>query len=72
MKNNKQIMELELPHPEAADLTTRAAQAGVPTSFYLGILALSGAYGAMHPEVEAFRKRATAGQSGTRTQEEEK
>lgn len=72
MKKNKQIMELELPHTEAADLTTRAAKAGVPTSLYLGILALSGAYGAMHPEVESFRKRATVGQFGPKTQEEEK
>lgn len=71
MKKDLKIMELEIPTPEAADLTTRAAAEGVPTSIYLGILALSGAYGATHPEVAAFRKRAKSGQSGPKTQDAE-
>lgn len=71
MSNDKKIMELELPVPEAAELTTRAAQAGVPTSEYLGIQALAGAYGNLHPAVVAFRKRANPGINGPETPENE-
>ena len=67
MKNGKQIMEIALPIPEAADLATRAAQAGIPTGEFIGIQALAGAYGHLHPEVVAFRNRAKAGQIGTET-----
>lgn len=68
MKNMKKIMEVALPHTEAADLTTRAAKAGVPTSEFIGIQALAGAYGLMHPEVQAFHKRVNNRQSETKTQ----
>lgn len=67
MKNDNEIMEVALPTPEAADLTTRAAQAGVPTAEFLGIQVLAGAYGILHPLVAAFRNRANLGQSGTKT-----
>lgn len=60
-------MELELPVAEAADLTTKAAKAGVPTSEFLGIQALAGAYGHFHPVVAAFRKRANSGINGPET-----
>lgn len=67
MKNANQIMDVALPHPEAADLTTRAAQAGVPTAEYLGIQVLAGAYGHQHPHVKAFNKRVKAGITGPET-----
>ena len=46
-----------------------AAAAGVPTSEYLGIQALAGAYGHSHPAVSAFRNRAKTGVNGPKTQE---
>lgn len=71
MKNNNQIMDVELPIPEAADLTTKAAQAGVRTAEYLGIQVLTAAYGHLHPEVIAFKNRANQGINGPKTQGEE-
>ena len=68
MKNSKQIMDVALPSPAAADLTVRAAQEGIPTCDYLGILVLSGAYGAAHPIVKEFRNRPNQGVSGPKTQ----
>lgn len=69
MKNNKKIMEVALSHPEAADLATKAAQAGIPTSEFLGIHVLASAYGILHPEVLAFRNRANQGINGPETRE---
>lgn len=68
MKSSNQIMDVALPHPEAADLTTRAAKAGIPTAEYLGIQVLAGAYGHQHPEVKAFNKRVNLGINGPETQ----
>jgi hypothetical protein len=70
MKNGNQIMDVELPTPEAAELTTKAAQAGIPTSEYLGIQVLTAAYGVFHPEVVAFRNRSKTGINGPETPEE--
>jgi len=67
MNNDRRIMELSLPVPEAAELTTKAAEEGVPTSEYLGVLALTGAYGVSHPVVVAFRNRPKAGINGPQT-----
>ena len=69
MKNANQIMALELPNAEAADLTVRAAQFGVATPIYLGMLVLSAAYGVNHPLVAGFNKRPKAGQFGPKTQQ---
>lgn len=71
MKKAQKIMEVALPHPEAAELTTNAAQAGIPTAEYLGIHVLAGAYGALHPAVVAFRKRPKTGINGPKTHEVE-
>lgn len=67
MKNTNQIMGVELPTPEAAELTTKAAQAGITTAEYLGIQVLAGAYGLLHPIVVAFRKRDKSGINGPKT-----
>lgn len=67
MKNSNQIMEVALPTPEAAELTTRAAQAGIPTNEFLGIHVLASAFGNLHPLVLAFRNRANSGINGTET-----
>ena len=69
MKNSKQIMDVALPTPEAADITVRAAKEGMHTDEYLGILVLSGAYGISHPLVKAFHNRPKQGQFGPKTQE---
>lgn len=53
-----------LPAEAVRDLTIRAAQRGVPAPQFLGIQALRGAYGALHPDVVAFEKRAIQGQEG--------
>lgn len=60
-------MHIALPEREAADLTRRAQAEGVPLPEYLGVQALAGAYGLLHPLVRAHRKRAKAGQTGTKT-----
>ena len=67
MKKEHQIMNVALPHPEAADLTTKAAQFGIPTAEYLGIQVLTAAYGHLHPEVVAFKNRANSGINGPET-----
>lgn len=54
-KNNVNL-EIEIPGPEAADLTSKAAAKGVPTPEYLGYHALRSAYGFMHPRVVAFER----------------
>jgi len=64
MKNPIQITEIALPVPEFADLSVRAAQQGVSTAHYLGVLALAGAYGFRHPVVVAFDERAKPGING--------
>lgn len=68
MKKDKKIMEVALSHPVAAEMTSKAAAAGIPTAEYLGIHVLAGAYGLLHPEVLAFRKRDTLGINGPETQ----
>lgn len=65
MKEPTVFNNIELPLAEMAELATRASLAGVSTPYYLGILVLSAAYGAMHPDVIAFRKRPNPGISGT-------
>lgn len=69
MKKPSEIMEVELPAAEAADITVKAAQAGISTSEFIGIHALAGFYGQLHPEVVEFRKRPNPGINGTKTQE---
>jgi Zn-dependent alcohol dehydrogenase len=71
MKKPNQIIEVSLPHPEASELVIRAAQAGVPAAEYIGIQALAGAYGNLHPVVVEFRSRDKAGVFGTKTLESE-
>jgi hypothetical protein len=71
MKNDNKIMEISLPNPEAADLTVKAAQHGIPTAEYLGIQAIAGAYGQMHPKVIDFRNRAKNGINGPKTPDAE-
>lgn len=65
-------MGIELPNAAAADLTTKAAQAGIPTHEYLGIQALAGAYGICHPEVVAFNNRSKPGITGPETNGDQK
>lgn len=50
-----------------ARLTTRAAQAGVPTAEYLGVHVLASAFGVLHPTVQALRKRDRLGIFGPET-----
>lgn len=55
-----------LPMPEAADLALQAARLGVPLGEYVGVQALQGAYGALHPVVlEAGKAWASLGRRGT-------
>ena len=60
-------MELSLPIEAAADMTTKAAEAGIPTQDFIGIQALAGAYGQSHPEVIEFNKRTKKGVNGPKT-----
>lgn len=71
MKKHNQIMCVSVPVEDAADLLTRAARMGMPTDEYLGVLLLSGAYGALHPVVKAAKLRPILGQSGTETHDGE-
>lgn len=64
MKKPIQIIEVEIPVAELADLSLRAAAAGVSRPRYFGILLLSGAYGISHPDVMAYAKRDKAAVSG--------
>jgi len=64
IENDKQIIKIEIPLAEAADMATRAAAMGVSLAYYGGILALQGAYGFMHPDVIAHRTRPSAGVCG--------
>ena len=59
-----EVLEVTLPAPVAADLIIRAAQVGIDTAEYLGILVLRSAYGALNPTVTAFEQRAKAGKVG--------
>ena len=54
-----------LPANEARDLVLRAAEQGFTTPEWLGFLIMLSAYGALHPEVQAFQARARLGQKGT-------
>lgn len=71
MKKPNQIIEVSIPHPEAADLAIKAAKAGIPAAEYIGIQALAGAYGNLHPVVVEFRSRDKAGVFGPKTLENE-
>lgn len=64
-------MDVSLPVPEASDLTTRAASAGLSTPEFLGYHVLRSAYGALHPHVVAIDTRACQGNSGTDRPSEE-
>ncbi|EXI76521.1 MAG TPA: hypothetical protein PK440_00670 [Candidatus Accumulibacter phosphatis] len=64
MSNPREIMQVSLPVPEAADLATRAAAANMPLAEYLGFHVLSSAYGLLHPDVRAFMRRAMSGVYG--------
>lgn len=68
MNKLREIMQVSLPVPEAADLATRAAAANVPTAEYLGYHVLSSAYGLLHPDVTAFLTRAKTGIYGPITE----
>ena len=67
MKNTRKIMEVALPVPEAADLAMRAADRGMPTPDYLGLLVLSAAYGVSHPVVAAAARVPNVGICGSET-----
>lgn len=68
-------LEIELPTPEAADLTSRAAAEGVSTPVYLGYHAMRSAYGVLHPAVQRFERNCLGmdwdelGQSGDEDEE---
>lgn len=64
MKKPRQITDVELPVGEMAELALRAAAFGVSSAHYIGILALSTAYGVLHPDVQEFNQRPKAGISG--------
>lgn len=66
----KQIIAIEVPVAEAADMAIKAARAGVSLAVFGGVLALQGAYGFMHPEVVAFRARPKPGVCGPETEGE--
>jgi len=70
MSNRREVMQVSLPMPEAADLVTRAAAARMPIAEYLGFHVLSSAYGLLHPEVRGFMARAVAGVYGPETEPE--
>ena len=72
MNNSSEIMDIALPIEVAADMTSKAASHGVPTHEYLGIVAIAGAYGHLHPKVIEFKRRAKAGINGPETQGAEK
>ena len=55
-----------LPAPEAADLAVMAARSGISTPDFLGYHVLRSAYGAMHPQVQAFETAAQVGTSRER------
>lgn len=67
MRKPTVISEVELPVAEYGDLAAKAAVTGVSMRRYLGILVLTAAYGALHPDVTAYRKRANPGVSGPET-----
>lgn len=64
-------MDVSLPVPEASDLTTRAASAGLSTPEFLGYHVLRSAYGILHPQVVAIDTRTCQGNSGTKRPSEE-
>lgn len=58
-------LDIDLPTPEAADLTTKAAATGLTTPEFLGYHVLRSAYGALHPRVVEIETRAIQGIVGT-------
>jgi hypothetical protein len=65
-----QLMGALIPAPEAADLTIKAAQAGMDVAEYIGLHALRSAYGALHPRVVAFERWDKPGGFGHHMDEE--
>lgn len=66
MNRGRKTVEIDLPELEAAEMAARAAMVGAQTAEFMGIQALKGFAGAMHPEVVAFETRANQGRSGTK------
>lgn len=71
MKKTKQIIEVELPVAEAADMMTKAAAAGVSLAHFVKVHVMQGVYGVLHPIVIEFRNRPKNGICGPQTQEGE-
>lgn len=69
MKKSKQIIEVELPVAEAADMLTRASSAGVSLAHFVKVHVLQGVYGVLHPAVIEFRNRPKKGICGPETPE---
>lgn len=68
-KKIKQIIEVEMPVAEAADMMTKAAAAGVSLAHFVKVHALQACYGIFHPSVIEFRSRPKKGICGPQTQE---
>lgn len=67
-ENPNQIIGIEIPTAEAADMLTKAAAAGVSLAQYAGVQALRGCYGIFHPNVMDFYSRPRQGICGPETQ----
>ena len=72
MRNDREIIEIEVSVAESADISIKAAKVGMSTKEYAGIQCLQGVYGIFHPLVAAFHKRTKHAVIGTKTQGEEK
>ncbi|KKJ05647.1 hypothetical protein [Burkholderia gladioli] len=67
MATDKVEQAVMLPLAEAAELATRAAANGVPTTEFLGMHVLRSAYGALHPGAAPLARieaRDISGQDG--------
>ncbi len=58
-------LDIHLPAPEAADLTSKAAAKGLSTPEFLGYHALRSAYGVLHPRVAEIEAKDVLGRAGT-------
>ncbi|MCP1121593.1 hypothetical protein ACQUFY_20960 [Robbsia andropogonis] len=65
MTEGRKVVEVDLPEQDANEMTARAAMEGIDPARFIGVQALKGFKGALHPEVIAFHKRADQGQPGT-------
>lgn len=70
-KKHNEIIRVEMPAAEAADMTIAAAALGVSLSYYVGFLALLGAYGPFHPRVVEMNRRTSQSVFVPKTQEED-